>query len=894
MSEIALIKYLFTEDWAPLEEVIDLTSKDFSEIYSVNAQSELLEVLKASPAAMVIACVKGKNELGQLLTVLKNHRKVFKEPNVKVSVINYVDNKNIESALMKLGCQEVLAPTIKTKPLKFKFDFWRKALASTIKKTNDQSFKTKEITQSQDHQTGKKVPEIKMTEPISVTDDMWILKAPQDSKRVLSKWMLKLIGPSPFAAQWMEVEGEKGLWQFVFKEGLRESFHTSDGDWFFRGEQKPEFVWKENKWLITGQNFQMFYQEDDIVVGKFRANTEVFEISKNSEYGLSREQIIIESFDQEILVKKAQENKTKTEIEKDSEQSSGLLVENTSGSEHISGHLKGKIEKEDSDTEDNFLEMESSTEKTRNYSGKSSTDDLGTSHYEGRSKFQSNEQDGLYGESGVDDLGKSKYQGTIKYEKNNKKPKYPANSSTDDLGSSHYDGKSKLESDDLDASNYQGAIKGEKNNKESQSGKSSTDDLGSNHWSNKSEDKLVQEKKKLKPKQSILGDEEVEKENGSDITSEINRSEKEKGDWNDKESGPLSGKSSTNQIGEGHYSNKDTKKSANENSNIKPKQSIWGDEEVERENEIDIPSEIKRSKKEKNDWNDKESGALGGKSSTDQLGASHYSSKAEKLNNSNKEEDGSNIDEKQKVESISSHYGGRIKKKDHENKDRGLKSLQETYVPRIDSGHTSVEKRMQEMDELLPEGERDAASIENNDSSDSLFDFEARKSKHDTKTPNTNNSDEEIDDLVPVSRNTRDISLAESIKKQQVQKPVDDESEISNESSVIKSYIRIISSGDEIIVQVDDFFDNIAIIKLSERSIKVNEEIELVVNLEYKNKKNKVNLRTKCLEVQDNEGECYVTLEVVDEDLPNLNRFIKVYEERQSNIHSFMKAARGY
>ncbi|MCE3014174.1 MAG: hypothetical protein LW878_14030, partial [Proteobacteria bacterium] len=377
------MKYLFQADWAPLEDVIEGNAKDFGDIYEVDNDKEVFQVAKTSPATLIIACVKTKDDLTKVLNFLKISKKVLKDANIKVSVLNYLQNKNVETAFMKLGCQEVLDPNLKAKPLKFKMDFWKKALAVGMNKRLVEQNKTVKDSKNEKDGVKKEAPQIKWGEPLKVVDDMWITKSPQDTKRVLNRWMIKLMGPSPFVAQWVEVSGQKGLWQFVFKDGIRESFHMSDGDWFFRGEQKPEFVWKENLWLVSGQKIQLFYQEDETVVARFRTNQESLEISKNSSYALSRENAIVESFDQEVLVKKGMADTSKTSVDADQKISDGTLTEDIDGNDKLEGHLKGKNSKEKA-IEDKEHNVGRDDLNLDNLEGDSDTDDLGPSHYDGK------------------------------------------------------------------------------------------------------------------------------------------------------------------------------------------------------------------------------------------------------------------------------------------------------------------------------------------------------------------------------------------------------------------------------------------------------------------------------------------------------------------------------
>ncbi|MFP5459515.1 MAG: hypothetical protein ACLGG7_12335 [Bacteriovoracia bacterium] len=282
MSDIAVVKFLFRKDWSPLEEVIDKFSKEFGDIYDVGDDKDIIQVVSTSPATLVFACITDKDDLTKVLGFLKLQRRYVKEGNVKFSVINFLNNKQVEMALLKLGCQEVIDPGLKAKALKFKMDFWKKSLSvgsnKILEGSKVQSLKDKiaadKKSAAEDDKKAAQVKPITWTDALKVVDDMWLTKNPNDVKKILNRWMVKLMGPSPFVAQWMEVKGERNVWEFVFKDGIRENFHMADGTWFFSGDQKPEFIWKDNVWLITGQKFQLFYQDDTKVDYRLKATAQ--------------------------------------------------------------------------------------------------------------------------------------------------------------------------------------------------------------------------------------------------------------------------------------------------------------------------------------------------------------------------------------------------------------------------------------------------------------------------------------------------------------------------------------------------------------------------------------------------------------------------------------------
>lgn len=697
MSDIVLVKYLFQADWEPLEDVIEANAKDFGDIYEVDNDKEVIQVAKTSGATLIIACVKNKDDLTKVLNFLKISKKILKDANIKVSVVNYLQNKNVETAFMKLGCQEVLDPNLKAKPLKFKMDFWKKALSVGLTKKQTEQNKTVKDSKNEKDGGKKDVPQIKWNDALKVVDDMWITKNPQDTKRVLNRWMIKLMGPSPFVAQWVEVDGQKGLWQFVFKDGIRDDFHMADGDWFFRGEQKPEFVWKENLWLVSGQKIQLFYQEDDTVVAKFRTNQDNLEICKNSSYALSREKVIVESFDQEVLVKKGMADNSKTSVDADQKINDGKLTEDIDGNDKLEGHLKGKNSKEKAieDKEHNVGRDELNLD---NLEGDSETDDLGSAYYDGQIDHKKNDKkeknavnaksDSLFdedGNAGTEDVGVQKYKGKLEHGHSDRKSDYGGKSETDDLGDAHWSNQgagSGAAKKNREAAERQGREEREareastpdkKDRKDPKVARKTAADV----WDKESDEaesgeessSLDKKSERIKPVRSqpkAFEDDETEDEpavqgkerkerqeraktkgelfDEADEEEEITperrkekiRAAREKGAWSEEEDEDYGGATSTDDLGPSHYQNAKGEKVPTKVAKKRPSmEGAESEEEIEEETD---PDKIRPISK-KSIQNARSS------QGTDDLGKAHYAGKITKKSTSGQEDAEDQVDE---------------------------------------------------------------------------------------------------------------------------------------------------------------------------------------------------------------------------------------------------------
>src|SRR5690606_32740128 len=134
-------------------------------------------------------------------------KKVAKQTVSKLVVVNFSGDRNFEKAMAKLGVMDVLDPNLNYRALKFKLDFWMKSLTAQLKKL--ESLPGASATKnSADKSKGldKKLPELQInwTPALECEDDIWLTKSDADCKKVLSKFLVKFMAPSPYTGQWIE------------------------------------------------------------------------------------------------------------------------------------------------------------------------------------------------------------------------------------------------------------------------------------------------------------------------------------------------------------------------------------------------------------------------------------------------------------------------------------------------------------------------------------------------------------------------------------------------------------------------------------------------------------------------------------------------------------------
>ncbi len=257
-------------------------------------------------------------------------------------MVNATDNKQFERAIQKLGSVEILEPTVNVKALRFKMDFWMKAMRGQAKKIGTMNQKTLE--QSTAVENGVDGKAINMLPPLDCESDIWILSRESDCKKIISRWMVKMMGPSPYVASWNDVPGKQNVWTFEIKKSFAEMFVSASGAWFFKGDQKPEFNWQENRWMFTGENLELFFF-DTKAFSRLKVDNRILKLAGNSHFAKTKESIIVDTFNKDLVFKNEAELLKGNTLEFENE---GDLGGNLEGkvkdkSESAKGNLHGKV-----------------------------------------------------------------------------------------------------------------------------------------------------------------------------------------------------------------------------------------------------------------------------------------------------------------------------------------------------------------------------------------------------------------------------------------------------------------------------------------------------------------------------------------------------------------------
>lgn len=311
---VSVATYNFKKEFVSLTNALKL--EPAYEYYELEDPKNAATFVVTEQASLVIISVNSKEDLIRLASLVKEAKK--KHNRVVKFAVYTTGGHQFDKAISKLGIMDFVEANATTKALRYKVDFWVKSLKAQLKKTNyAETMKAKGAGADAKAEEKRAANSIVWEAPMDNTDDMWILKSDEHCRNIMKRWMVKLMGPSPYVGRWVETTS-RGVWAFKFKDEDN-SFCSQVGQWYFRGNQKPDFIWKENLWLFTSEQFDLFYQQKGgSPVVRMCSKQRVLTICKNSEFAKTKEDIIVESFDRELVFGgEAAEEESKDVIEND-------------------------------------------------------------------------------------------------------------------------------------------------------------------------------------------------------------------------------------------------------------------------------------------------------------------------------------------------------------------------------------------------------------------------------------------------------------------------------------------------------------------------------------------------------------------------------------------------
>lgn len=798
-NSIPVIKFLFTSEFRVLSET--LQAQPSYEVEEFNAVNDLATFVSTISAGLIISSLRDKNDLVQIASFMKVVKKVAKDTALKIVVINFSGDKQFEKAIAKLGIQDLVEPAINSKAFKFKLDFWMKSLNAQIKNNPNanaqKNVKSLDAAKASDKKVDNTAPV--WLEPLELEDDIWLINNESDCKKILSKWLIKVVGPGPYVGQWNDVQNN--LWRFEIKAADRDMYVPGSGHWYFHGDVKPDFVWKENVWLITGDSFDLFYKDGDKVFSRFKCKDKNFTVCKNSLFAKTKEQIITESFDKDMVFRKEAEALNDLEGKGKADNLGGALSGKNKTSNLSHNPLSGEINPEDQLLNTDPLTQNISTDKQSGF-------------WKGTNTYEKESGDG----SGPASAGVHAGQNLEQENKKNEHQKYYKN----------HNEAEKYEAEKKEHERKQSEQKGASG---PMTGKSSTDEIDG-HYSN---DKDRKDKTPA-----------------------------------ERESDDLSGKSETDKL-KSHYGGQ-----AGSAASEKPK--------TEREHAEASAKDKTTQQKERESSAASKDGGLSGKGSTDRMD-SHYSNP-----DSTKEKNpAAKAPEENKTRtSMTSNEGSTTGKGAFSAAKDGSENGSSQY------SHNKEEKRSQD---------KDASA----DPYESLFGKnkdrkEAPAAKKPERKVDADYTIFEDDVLKPTVDEKQKPAVADVIslnnyKNEKLKEALEEkhDPELEEASADAKVSSAMFFNQQKVDCRFDDFFDETIIFTTTDQNLTANAKVDVDMSFKYLNKDTQVKIQGDVMSVEDDgEGNNYVTVQLSKDNVETFDKFMRLYKLRQENANSFIKRVKGY
>ncbi len=843
--KISIVQFLFKNDWKILSESLATNPSMGSQKFATT--SELLQFCSQEQICLVMANVSSRDDLIQLATFFKVSRKSLKNTILKIVVLNATENKQFEKAIAKLGNVEILEPNVNVKALRFKMEFWMKAMKGQAKKLgamNQRTIDQNNPESSQENKTFVQWPSMECE------SDIWLLTKESDCKRIIGRWMVKLMGPSPYVGQWVDVPNKQNVYAFEIKKSYRDLFLSGAGTWFYKGDQKPEFNWQENRWMFTGDDFELFFY-DTKVNSRLRLNNKVLSIAGNSLFAKTKETLIVDSFNKDLVFKNEAE----------------LLKDNTLEFENegdLGGNLQGKVNEKN--------------EEKGNLKGKIKGDEK--SELTEREKLQIREKEKAFAERKLRSEEKTQAEGKRTQKSQNEEARGEAQKAENNLNKAAVTGPKKhAQGQEEISSSWQGKISQDKKEEE----KAKRDAIST-----------PQTKEQKEKEDYGQHNENLSANWGGKLAPQDQKTHgpKERSGFSEKHSSPeLKGKVDPSDKLNSHWGGKSSSENLGDDSltgpgNVELKEgSLLDLKKTENEHQTHYRGHNEATKYEadatrKNQYQeDGDPGAMGGKSQTDKL-ASHYG------NGKKRDVDSSqsgNLEGEQDTDKLSSHMGR--KNASPKSEDRGKEEKSENSAL---SGKGQTEKLKGHYGSTRKKSGRPDSEESSDPVSAELESFVL-----DIETSiDLPKGDSFFDDS-----NILSFEEKASAKNKKDVLPVNPEMEMEveklTESSQIVSYLM--QNNKKYDCKLDDYFENNVIFHLVGEGLKNSEKAILDITLDYRSEQAHIYCEGNVMSIdQDGDRGFFVSVEVSSSDAQKFDSFMKLLKFRQESIETFLMKVKGY
>jgi len=898
-----ILKFLFREEWKVQSSAFSTSPALIAEEFMT--ANDLATYATTESSCLVLVAIKDKNDVLQLANFIKLSKTVAKDTQIKTLVVNFSGGHQFDPSITKLGVKEIIESHITAKALRFKIDLILKSMVmnsqkeiqNAIKKTDDKKGDVKKPPGSQ----------VEWLPALDCENDIWLIKnETADCKKILGRWMIRLVGPGPYAGQWTEVSNKNKIWSFDLKPENKDVFLPEEGSWYFSGEQKPDFVWKDNIWLITGSDFELYHlDQNKIKKTRLQLKGTVLSITKNSPYSLAKELYVTESFDKELVVKKEKKDETIETLENDNviqthlegkSETEILDQNNLSGKNQAPADsfdpLRGNIQEKEEDLLSDDLSLENKNSQNEDLSGTNETSKILT-HYNNPKK----EEEQM---TGFDDLqGRIKKEESIETYLSSKK-------SFTKKGTEDSDKKDPIGFIEKDDKDLQGKSETDKLTKyygyetESSEKSSSDDPLDGDGETDSSDTSLASEKLLTKKDQKEKKDQEgFQEESWDDLDgkSGVDKISKYYGHESGFENTPLAedlrGKSDTDSIST-YYNSSHPQKDKTKPSEIQNREEVISSDDEDKSIE-DLWADLK-----KETLGDASSETLEEPTKIDKKLTEYEPKRSDSKNDKQAQYDDPllPVSEKKPISDTEIHIDPeddkqRLNSSEDYNTDKEIeeKTNKDLDAQFIDLTHDSMSETLKDLAAL-------ARSIdEENKFPEKKVESYSEAFKKKLASAKKTSVDEDImkfeDFNVRVSENEASELKKRSLVKGDHQDTKDKENDdyhLLERACRDGLFLATLTQNDLVFdCFFDDCFDDVMILYNDHIKVSLNEKIQVELTSSYLH----VNESMRAEGVVSRIDDGFISIQVDETKQNTLKAFMKVFELRQQNINLFMKYAKG-
>ncbi len=811
------------------------TQSNKFEVESLDNINEINQLLQTSLNGILFFKVENKVDLQKAVSILKAQKKLVKKGLLKPACITNLKNKKMETILSKYGCVDILEPETATKTVSFKLDFWSKPISAHLEQVSrEEKLKLKKQQETKEKNEKEKPKEdFLFVNSLDLESDFWIIKHKNDCKKILRRWLVRILGPSPFIGNWVELQARPGdklpTWKFVLKDPNNTDYIKNEGAWYFYGS-KPEFDWKINRWSFSSDLPHLyFYTKDQKVFSRFKFINGSIEVCENSDFALAREEMILETCDA----------KYNFDAEKNAQQESK--------------DVEGADEQDD----------------LENLKGKASTDQLNHDPLSGKVNPGEELSEAERKKAGYSEDPIPGHMG--------------GKSSTDQLNDDPLSGKVNpgeelSEAERKKAGYSEGPIPGH------MGGKSSTDQLNDDPLSGKvnpSEELSEAERKKAGYSEDPIpghmgGKSSTDQLDGDPLSGQVNpgeelaEAERKKAGYSENPiPGHMGGKASTDQLDDNPLSGELDSKNTHKEAGTPIVHSQEEDKNTGGHSDVDLNHGQRATPPQGDEQQHddlSEYGIMKG------VGKTHQHDEQEDFDQENFENTGPDLS--QIIDNAKKDSASSVDYDPNAIVDNSLTDFDEEgqKAGAINYNEPSSEKEEEILDALgggLTKSQSSNPYEQEEKKSASAFTAEA--------TPEKNKEKTQLEELNEVFANEVDVNLE------------------SGELKVVLKQKTNIGNDITFICEFEDFYEDELIVKAPLNSLATQTRVAARVSLFYNGHKAKVECLGTIEEKESlNESQETLIINIEKIDLKKYNEFIELYQKRQGNINDFLSMAKGY